>query len=45
MKKHVAMKKKVSMGNMSGGSPFGKKVKAAFSTNKMIPMKKKSKKK
>ena len=49
MKKHSAMKKKISMGNMSGGkdsgSPFGKGVKAAYHTNKLIPSKKKSKKK
>jgi hypothetical protein len=48
MKKHTAMKKKIAMGNMSGkdtGSPFGKKTRAAFHTNTLIPTKKKSKKK
>jgi hypothetical protein len=48
MKKYAKMKKKISMGNMSGGkdtgSPFGKKTKAAYSTNKLIPTKKKKKK-
>jgi hypothetical protein len=47
MKKHVAMKKKIAAGNMSGkdsGSPFGKGVRAAFHTNTMIPTKKRKKK-
>ena len=45
MKKHTNAKKKIAAGNMGKGSPFGKGVKAAFSTNKMIPAKKKAKKK
>ena len=47
-KKDTKTKKKIAAGNMSGakdtGSPFGKGVKAAFSTNKMIPTKKRKKK-
>ena len=48
MKKNAKMKKKIAAGNMSGGkdsgSPFGKGVKAAYHTNKMIPSKKRKKK-
>lgn len=47
-KKNAKMKKKIAAGNMSGakdsGSPFGKGVKMAFGSNKMIPTKKKKKK-
>ena len=46
MKKHKAIKKKVAMGNMTpkdSGSPFGKGVKMAFGSNKMIPKKRKKK--